>query len=251
MKLVKIYENLILEKDAQACVTQFGKELFADQLGGKEPNTSKEDRYVDLVSDFTDNQYGEEMNPEFLAAMNNLKGCMTKYPEVLKPETSKIYRGTTISADYFIKNKILISKVNPFKYEYKASSVLQSWSKEEGKASFFGGHDVINEVGKKFISGGYDKSKELIKQFIEQEVIGKRVTMGFVLEYKTNSKEFLFKSKYFNELSSAGQEEAEILRIDNKPCITIAKFNLSENHYISLNGVQLIAAINHYIKGKL
>ena len=46
------------------------------------------------------------MSPEFLKAMKTLKGCMQQYPEVLIPEKTKVYRGLTLPAKYFIDLKI-------------------------------------------------------------------------------------------------------------------------------------------------
>jgi hypothetical protein len=146
MKIYKLYESLINEVEIQACVNKFGYELFATELGGTEKNTGIENQYVRDISDFTDNMYGEDVTPEFISAMKNLKACMQQYPEVLIPEKTKVFRGITIPIKYFIdkKQEINLTSANP--YTYKASSKIQSWSTEFDIAATFGNHDTLNEV---------------------------------------------------------------------------------------------------------
>src|ERR1700719_2699149 len=109
MKIYKLYESLIIEASAEACVKKLGYELFGHELGGKEKNTGLENQYIRAISDFTDNQYGEETTPEFIKAMDTLKGCMKEYPEVLIPESTDVYRGIVIPVKYFIDKKQPIS----------------------------------------------------------------------------------------------------------------------------------------------
>ena len=113
MKILEIYKTLLKEAEIESCVKKFGHELFGHELGGKEANTGIENSYVRDISDFTDNKYGEETSPEFVKAVTNLKGCMKQYPEVLIPESTKVYRGITIPVKYFIDKKQVIDLNNP------------------------------------------------------------------------------------------------------------------------------------------
>lgn len=220
MKIYKLYESLITETQVESCVKRFGHELFGHELGGTEKNTGLENNYIRYIEDFTDNQYGEETTPEFLNAVKTLKGCMGKYPEVLIPEKTSVYRGTVIPLSYFIKNKQPISLNNPNPYIYKASSKIQSWSTTFESAAKFGDNQMINDIANEyddFLSPNIKKS--LLKRLIDDDL-----RIGFVLSYQTNPNEFLFNSSYFR-LLSMNQDEDELIRIDNHPIQTLARYN--------------------------
>jgi len=244
MKILEVYKTLLTEADIQACVKKFGYELFGHELGGKEKNTGIENSYVRDIEDFTDNQYGEETTAEFVNAMETLKGCMKQYPEVLIPEKTKVYRGLTLSAKYFIDSKQPIDIHKPFPYVYKARNKVQSWSTNFDAASIFGNHDIINEMSKEFNFNEY-QTPEARKQLL-QDVIAKDLRMAFVLEYNTNPNEFIFKSEYFRILSQAYHED-ELIRIDNKPINVMAKFNDHSDVFFTLKSYQLIKLINKAI----
>lgn len=244
MKIFEVYKNLLLEADIQACVKKFGHELFGHELGGTEKNTGLENQYVRDIVDFTDNQYGEETTQEFVNAMTTLKGCMKQYPEVLIPESTKVYRGLTLPIDFFIKNKQPITMDKAFPYVYKARNPIQSWSTNFDAASIFGNHDTLNEVSKQINIADYqtpEARQELLKDMIAEDL-----RMAFVLEYTTNPKEFIFKSKYFRILSQAYHED-ELIRIDNKPINVLAKFNEHEDVFLTFNSYKLIKLINQAI----
>jgi hypothetical protein len=241
MRILEIYKNLINEAEIEACVKKFGNELFGDELGGDERNTGLENQYVRDIQDFTDNMYGQETNPDFIKALKTLKGCMNQYPEILIPEKTKVYRGLTLPAEYFIKSKQPISLQKPFPYVYKARNKIQSWSTDFDAASIFGNHDILNEVANQINFGDYqtpEARKELLKDMINEDL-----RMAFVLEYETNSNEFIFKSKYFRILSKAYHED-ELIRFDNKPINVIAKFNDHVDVFLTYKGIQLIRLIN-------
>ena len=244
MKILEVYNNLINEIEIEACVKKFGNELFADELGGKERNTGIENKYVDDIKDFTDNQFGEATESDFIKVVKNLKGCMQQYPEVLIPEKTKVYRGLTLPAEYFIRSKQPISLQKPFPYVYKARNKVQSWSTNFDSASIFGNHDILNEVASSINFNDYqtpEARKELLK-----EIIAKDLRMAFVLEYTTNPNEFIFKSKYFKILSRAYHED-EVIRIDNKPINVIAKFNDHVDVFLTYKSILLIRLINKAI----
>jgi len=245
MKILKLYEHIILENSVEACVNKFGQQLFGDELGGTEKNTGIENSYVRDINDFTDNMYGEETTPELVNDLKNLKNCVKQYPEVLIPEKTTVYRGTTIPLSYFIKNKVKINTLEPFPYIYKAKGKIQSWTPNFDVASIFGNQDDINSFSENFNIGDY-QSKEA-RQNLLNEVLNSNIKIAFVLSYVTNPKEFLFKSKYFRMLSKNTHED-EILRIENKPIQVMAKFNDHDDIFLSLNGLKLIKVINYAIQ---
>ena len=247
MKILQIYNDLITENVLTACVKSFGYELFGHELGGKEKNTGIENSYVRDINDFTDNMYGEETNPSLVKAFKNLKGCMKQYPEILIPEKTTVYRGTTIPLKYFIENKIPIDTMKPFGYVYKAKSKIQSWSPDFDVASTFGNQDSLNDFSQSFDINNYQSKQDRIN--LLQQILDENVKAAFVLEYVTNPNEFLFKSKYFRMLSRNTHED-EIVRIENNPIKVLAKFNDHEDVFLTMNSIKLIKVINYTINEK-
>ena len=246
MKIYKLYESLLVEAEIESCVKKFGYELFGHELGGKEMNTGIENQYVRAISDFTDNKYGQEITPEFVKAINTLKTCMYQYPEVLIPEKTSVYRGITIPIKYFIEKKQPINLMGPNPYIYKATSKIQSWSNDFDIASTFGNHDTLNEVSKNINFKDYQTPEA--RQELLQQMIAEDLRIAFVLEYTTNPKEFIFKSKYFRMLSAA-QHEDELIRIDNKPIQVVAKFNDHQDVFLTRNSMVLVKYINAGLQG--
>jgi len=245
MRILELYKNLITETQIASCVKKFGHELFGHELGGSEKNTGIENTYVRDINDFTDNMYGEETNPELIKAFDTLKGCMKQYPEVLIPEKTDVYRGTTIPLSYFIENKKPIQTAEPFGYIYKAKSEIQSWTPDFNVASTFGNQDSLNGFSQSFNISDYQTKES--RQELLQTLVNENIRLAFVLEYKTNQKEFLFKSKYFRLLSRNTHED-EIIRIDNKPIKVLAKFNDHEDVFLTMNSLKLIKVINFSIQ---
>ena len=244
MKILEVYNSVINEAEIEACVKKFGYELFADELGGKERNTGIENKYIDDIQDFTDNKYGEAIDPDFLKAMKNLKGCMQQYPDILIPEKTNVYRGLTIPVSYFINNKVPIDIQKPFPYIYKAKSKVQSWSADFDAASLFGNQDKLNELAKDLDFNVYqtpETRKELLKMVITADL-----RIAFVLQYVSNENEFIFKSKYFRILSKAYHED-ELIRVNNNPIKVMAKFNDHIDVFLSYKGILLIRLINKAI----
>lgn len=245
IQIHKIYESILSETSAEACVKKFGQVLFGDELGGKEKNTGLENHYADEIKDFTDNRYGHETTPEFMSAVKNLHGCMGQYPDVLVPENTYVYRGINIPVKYFIDLNQIIDIKAPNRYVYKANNPIQSWTTNPDIAAMFGNHDVVNEIAQHMNFNDYntpDLRQELLKHVIEEGL-----TIAFVLKYHTNFKEFMFKSKYFKMLSAA-QHEDELLRIDNKSIVVEALFNNSEDVFLSSKGLSLMKYINKAIE---
>lgn len=221
MKLFEVYESVLQESSGQACFNAFGKELFGDQLGGSEGNTRVEDKYADIIAAFTDNEYGEELGDEFMSAVERLYGCISVYPEVLIPDNTMAYRGTSIPVGYFIDNRIPIPTTDTtIPYTYRASSPIQSWSTSEVVAQRFGTHDVANEL-----SYMLDDEEDLSDVFL-RDIWDSDLRIPFVMRYQTTHDEFMFRASALNALSQHGNED-EILRIDNRPIKLVAAFNNS------------------------
>lgn len=247
MKIYEAYNTLLTETKFEACVKNFGHELFGHELGGKEPNTGMENAYVRDIEDFTDNKYGQEIEPSFIKALETLKSCMGKYKEVLVPEKTTVYRGITIPLKYFVDHKQPINFSNPNPYIYKASSKIQSWSNDFDAASTFGGHEILNGIADEIDFNDYATPEA--RQQLLQQLMADDLRIGFVLEYKTNPQEFIFKSKYFRILSAAHHED-ELIRIDNKPIKVNAKFNEHEDVFLTSKAFRLLKYINAAILGK-
>jgi hypothetical protein len=244
MKIFEMYKTVINEAQIEACVKKFGQELFSPQLGGSEINTNLEDRYLEHIHDFTDNAYGEETTPEFMTSLKDLKKCTAQYPEILIPEKTNVYRGVTLPVSYFIKNRLPINLEQAYPYVYKARSPIQSWSTNPMAAANFGNHEILNEIGENLDLNDYvtpEARQELLKM-----VMDKDLRMAFVLTYMANKDEFLFNSEYFKVLSSMYVEE-EVIRMTNKPINVTAKFNNSEDVFLSFKGLRLIKLINKAI----
>lgn len=247
MEIYKIYENLLTETQIEACVKSFGHELFGHELGGNETNTNKEANYVGLIHAFTDNEYGIDISPKFVKAIETLKGCMKQYPEVLIPESTNVYRGEVIPISYFIKNKKQIDLTGKMPYIYKAPNKIQSWSNDFDAAGTFGRHDILNEVSAGIDFADYSTPEA--RQELLKRVMDEGLNIGFILEYHTNPREFIFKSKYFRILSLAHHED-ELVRIDNKPINVMASFNDSSDVFLTRKSLILIKYINAAIQGK-
>lgn len=245
MLILEVYKTLLTEAHVDACVKNFGYELFGHELGGTETNTAIENSYVQSIEDFSKNMYGKDINPKFVSAMNKLKGCMKEYPEVLTPENTQVYRGLTIPIKYFADKKEPIEIRKAFTYTYKATNPIQSWSTDYEAASLFGKHDSFNELVNSINLDDYQTPEA--RQQLLKHIIDKNIRIAFTLEYHTNPQEFMFKSKYFRMISNV-HYESEIIRFDNHPINVLAKFNDSPDIF-SYKGVKLIYLLNKAIAG--
>jgi len=245
MKIFEIYKNIINEKEVESCVKDFGDELFSTQLGGDEPNTRLEDRYLELIHRFTDNEYGEETNPDFIKALTNLKRCTEKYPEVLTPNDTIVYRGVTLPVSYFIENKLTIGIDKEYPYVYKARAPLQSWSTSKRASQLFGNKDIVTEIADEIDIEIYqtpEARRNLLKLVIEEDL-----RIAFTLSFITNDKEFIFNSEYFKVLSKMYEEE-EVIRVTNKPISVKATFNNNpQAGVLTPNSLKLMRLVNQAI----
>lgn len=238
MKLVNLYEYVIREGAAESCVAEFGKLLFGDQLGGSEKNTDVEDSHASTVSDFTNIDYGPNIKPEIVTAVEHLQGCINTYPEILKPETEKVYRGTTIPIISFIKNGQIPTNTIPQPYEYRAKSKIQSWTDDIKIAKIFRGTEDNTDINRFSRTISTDELQNANVNALIAQITKFKIPV--VIEYVATEKDFLFKSKYLNKLSEF-ENENEVLRIENNPIIVNAYLN---DKWLNNTSRLLISKIN-------
>lgn len=222
MKLVKLYEAVIIEEKAQSCLVKFGKELFDPQLskGSElEPNTNIEDDYLKLINQFTDYHHGKALRPTFIDAMKSLKGCISSYPEVLQPD-GVAYRGVNLPLSKLLSQYEDISddldKGGVFDFIYTSQSIIQSWTIDKNNAEDFAKVSpfllqTINQY--KRVS---ENPNELANFATELYVNMDNISVPIVITLNTNSDDFLFKAKYFKLLSKY-KDEDELIRVNNQP----------------------------------
>jgi hypothetical protein len=222
MKLVKLYEAVIIEGKAQACLVNFGKELFDPQLSKDddfEPNTETEDDYLKLIDQFTTYHHGRALRPAFIDAMKTLKGCVSSYPEVLQPD-GVAYRGVNIPLRELLSQYEDISddlnNGGIFDFIYTSPSIIQSWTTDKNAAENFAKISpfllqYINQYKK--VAGNSDELSRLASELYEHM---DDISVPIVMTLNTSSDDFLFKAKYFMFLSQHEDEE-ELLRVNNQP----------------------------------
>ena len=225
MKLVKLYEEIIRENEAQACVAKFGKELFDPQLqiGGEpstiEPNTDVENNYLELIGNFTNIDYGVRINPNFVKAMDNLKSCMSSYPEVLQPE-GMAYRGSRLTLRQLLTQYEDIADDletgGEFDITYAPKSPIQSWTSEKDTAEGFASPSpLLMKFVKQYrqVKDNPEQLAALVEEIYPQMDDAK---CPITISLMTSKDDFLFKAKYFTFLSQFEGED-ELLRVNNKP----------------------------------
>jgi len=232
MKLVKLYESVLREGAAESCVAEFGKVLFGDQLGSTEKNTGIENKHAKAVYNFTDFDFGQNMKPAIKKAIIDLQGCMSTYPEILKPKTEKVFRGTSAPIMEFIKNGKLPTYSMTQPYVYKANSPIQSWTEYESVAETFGDAEELNELTRR-----NDFSNANLEEIIPAL---SRIKIPIILVYVASPKDFLFKGEYLNKLSEFGTEH-EVIRVDNSPINVKAYLN---DKWLTNSSRNLIERIN-------
>jgi GNAT superfamily N-acetyltransferase len=210
-----------------SCLDKFGKELFGDQFGGHEKNTRLEDEYVKLINQFGAIAFGQGIDPKFINAMVDLKKCMSTYPEVLINEPETIYRGSNIPLSFFIKNRIKISE-EPIDYTYNPRTIVQSWTPNIVISKIFSKpNNVLNKIGGVFIEYHKKGLKAEDKFFTEiltkPEYLNAQIPIIYITQ--SNESEFLFKHKYFNELTKT--DEDELIRVSMEPIKVKLKVDFS------------------------
>jgi len=246
MKLYKLYESVLTEGQAEACISQFGRELFSPEFGGDEPNSELEDEAIELIHKFNTSKNGSKVNPDFIDMARRLRTCVSSYPEVLHPE-GMAFRGTKVSIEDLLESfdriKNQIRHGQPFKMVYHAKTPIQSWSDDEIIAK-----DEFGQSGAQLmdILDRFDRARKsgTVMDFLEhihEHALETRVPV--VLAYRTTSNDFIFKGKYFSYLSQ--KDENEILRIDNRPIEVNAKIHPSK---FSAKVFDLLEALHGWVR---
>lgn len=222
--------GLLLEGESNKnCIDNFGKELFGDQFGGFEKNTKLEDEYVNMIKNFGDINFGSNLNPKIIDALQHLKQCVSTYPEILIPESETVYRGSNMRLSFFIKNGLKLSE-NGIDYRYNPRTAVQSWSADEKIASQFAGDydEDLAKLGKTFIKyqsrGIKHEDKFFLEVLTKKEYMNLIVPILYVADVDGN--DFLFKHKYFNKLT--GENEDEVIRVSSEPINVKLKVNISK-----------------------
>lgn len=210
-----------------SCLDKFGKELFGDQFGGYEKNTRLEDEYVKLINQFGAIAFGQGIDPKFISAMVDLKKCMSTYPEVLINEPETIYRGSNMPLSFFIKNRIKISE-EPVDYTYNPRTIVQSWTPNIVISKIFSKpNNVLNKIGGIFIEyhkkGLKAEDKFFTEVLTKSEYLNAQIPIIYITQ--SNESEFLFKHKYFNELTKT--DEDELIRVSMEPIKVKLKVDFS------------------------
>jgi len=224
MKLVKLYKSLILEGQLEACVAQFGQELFSPEFNGAEENTELEDEYIELLHKFSGNISGSRIDTKMFQMSTNLKKCVSAYPDILQPE-GMAYKGIKVTIKDLIKsypeikNDIQLGK--PFRMVYAAKTPIQSWTNDKDVADddFGKSGNILDKLLDKFDEAkAAGRIDDYLKHIIAHNLDTK---VPVILKYRTRQEDFIFKGKFFKHLSSS--DDDEILRIDNRPIEVEAK----------------------------
>jgi len=236
MKLFKLYKNIITESNAEFCIKNYGQDLFGNQLGSDEPNTDTENMDVHNIVDFTGVSFGEDLTNSVVNTINRLKKCIDVYPEILIPEKTKLYRGTVVPILTLLKkSKQFPTAQQPVPFVYRGKSIVQSWSESLKSTQVFGRDDELNDYSEIF-----DEPLDQIDLNDILEDIGEMM-VPIIIEYESNSEDFLFRSKYLSKLSNHPQE-MEVIRINNNPITVNAYLN---SYVLSNKSQQLLAQLNN------
>jgi len=172
----------------------YGKYLFGG-FRNLEPDTQEEEAIFERLRDFLEDHHGPRLEPLFVDDLLDLHKLKKYYPDVLRPNTRVLYRGTVVDGLEVI-SKELVKEMNfnktlpdgsPFleNYTYTPRSIIQSWTTDYQSAVDFA-------TG---ISGNYED--------------------GVVLKAVFKDKDLIFNSEFLNKVQ--GYNESEIIRIGKSP----------------------------------
>jgi hypothetical protein len=173
--------QIIKEEVSADAEKKFGDYLFADdsylskQLHGDstyEPNTEIEEKIENALASFfgVEDLVGENKG-EVAKALRTLKKYEDSFPELLKPGTTTLYRGSVLPPNmYFqMKEHLETNKYIGATITIKPKSVVQSFTTNLITAEFFAGYNA--DIVKKY-RGGYDPVGIVYQaQFSEEELI--------------------------------------------------------------------------------
>ena len=247
MKLIKLYENIITEDGAEKCVKLYGRELFGTQFGS-EMNNDLEKKTVRDIRMFTDWDYGEKLNSDFVKEIKNLQKCIGSFPEILQ-SNGMAYRGEKITIKELLPYIKTLNNKGEITFKYNSKSPIESWSNSS---------DTAMDYSQNHNKDNYEKLINILKSFSElktNEEIGKFINniindgfldikVSVVLKHEADSNSFLFKSKYFNKLSMYPTDN-ELIRVDTKPILCLADLFINGGNYrtIFFNLMKIIVEI--------
>lgn len=171
----------------------FGQVLFGEfkkfYKREMETDTEYEKKVFRELLNFARGDYEEgKMNNAFVKAIKSLQKCTKDYPNILQPPPKKLYRGTAINIDEFIKKYVDTKKYKNNQvtnYTYEPRSEVQSWTTNRYTAE-------------SFLNTWHDPDKG---------------TLGCILEVSKPDKTFLFNPEFMNLLYS---HEDEVIRCGKK-----------------------------------
>ena len=275
MKHIKLFEEwnyfgeqfkLILEssENREECIRKYGKHLFGEQFAEDEVNTNLENELIKSLRDFTGDNFGKRLDPDFAAKLRELSKCIDVYPSVLKQIKVPVFRGTKIKfrdiikykiekpsknkifggPDQYIKNEKEKGPTMAFisNFIYKPRSIVSSWTTDWEKAcdfSYRGGTEwtkPINMILKDYIFGApgmLDTDEDwCVPVLIDESQIPESLLNSLIPVVLVCGKldGFLFNSNEMDKLSSSGHcEEFETLKINNDPIEVKVMFHTHYN----------------------
>lgn len=175
------------------CFKNFENVLFGEfkdfYKSQQEPDTDYEKKVFKMLWDFARGNYEEGKVPTaFVKAIKELQKCANEYPTILQPPPKKLYRGTAIKIDEFVKVYVDGKKYKNnmvVNYEYNPRSEIQSWT-------------TNRHTAESFLNTWHDPEKG---------------TLGCILTVDKPDKTFLFNPEFMNTMYS---QEDEVLRCGKK-----------------------------------
>jgi len=171
------------------CIKKFGNYLFGEfkdfYKKEMETDTPDEKAIFKELWKFARGDFEEgKMSSKFVKGIKELQKCIGQYQNILQPPPKKLYRGTAIKIEDFIKSYVDTKKYKNNvvqNYEYNPRSEIQSWTTNKFTAE-------------SFLNTWHDPDKG---------------TLGCILEVSKPDATFLFNPIFMNTLYS---QEDEVLR---------------------------------------
>lgn len=187
-------EAISLYVDKLIAAKPYGKHLFGG-FRNLEPDTPEEASIFERLHSFLEENYGRRLDSLFVEDMFDLHKMKKLYPDVLKPQTTTVYRGIELAEFVDLSPKILealdytkkLPDGSPFleNYIYTSRSQVESWT-------------TSPEIAVDFASGFLGEYKD-----------------GVVLKHKFSQQDLLFNSAFLNKIT--GFKEDEVIRLGKSP----------------------------------
>lgn len=188
----------ISNKRNKEVIRKFGEFLFGDALGQDERDTEIESEYFSKIKNFVIGHFNNTSKSKIVNVLKSLHDIKKDYPDVLVPETNKLYRSTFLSNEQIkslgekssYKTDISIFEKG---YVYKAKDIVQSWSANLNAVSQF------QEVS----LNDYAVDLEEVKPVI--------------LYTEIPEDQILFSFEFLNHIAYGTNVEYEIVRVSRQP----------------------------------